>query len=70
MVWNCDGITNKTVELNAFIKQNDINTTLLEETRLNLKTTFKILLSYIPQRPPPKTQNTTVKLIHRKIIHH
>lgn len=75
MVWNCNGISNKTEELIDFIKQHNISIVLLGETRLNPKFQINIpnFHAYRSDRPSiprrPQTGGTAV-LIRRGIVHH
>lgn len=75
MVWNCNGITNKTEKRTAFIKLHNISIVLLSETRLNPNSQIKILNFHtyrsdcplIPRRPQ---SGGTVILIRRSIVHY
>lgn len=73
MFWNCNGITNRTEELQAFIKNHNIHIIFLGETRLSPNKKFSIpnFHAYSSDRTPkPILPNgDTAVLIHRKIIH-
>ncbi|KAL5243328.1 hypothetical protein ACI65C_010738 [Semiaphis heraclei] len=74
LFWNCDGIQHKLNELNTFSKQNNIHIILLQETRINHNTPFKLpnYFTYRQDRPPkPRTPPSggTAILVRKNIVH-
>ena len=75
IVWNCQGVSRKRLDLIQFTQRRKIDILLLNETHLSKQSNFKLPNYHTYATNRPKTSNRppgggTAILIHRRLIHH
>lgn len=73
--WNCNGINHQILELQTFLKTNNIDIVLLGETRINPKSpiqfhNYNVYRHDYPTDPTGLLSGDTAILVKKNIIHH